>query len=277
MIAMNGSVFAQGSQFSLDDVVRRPRARWGCGGGPLPAGARPEPVFSTPPPTAGGAPRGVLPACFPAPARWERHPHRRLQGQSPRCSRPQHGADEVHSSLSAAPARHPGSGTCPMHGLPEGWAGARGWATLVPPEPVRGTLESFHGWQPLEATTRAERTDRKVLVENRVALTSPFVEPELRKTAAVAPDRRGFRLCTHDGVPGSQWRGWAWSGAIVRVSRVPSRSLDPDAFVTCTLGTSVGTGIQQQARWSPVEGLLIVPWALLSKGQHPQRPPAVQD
>lgn len=65
MVAMNGRVFAQGSQFSLADVVRsrvrlRQRAR------PFRPGSRSGTAFSVPAITrvCGTAPGGVLPVCF---------------------------------------------------------------------------------------------------------------------------------------------------------------------------------------------------------------------
>lgn len=66
MIAMNGSVFAQGSQFSLDDVVRSSRAPVGAAFGPFQAGSHSEAISCAPPFTRVGsvAPMGVLPIRF---------------------------------------------------------------------------------------------------------------------------------------------------------------------------------------------------------------------
>lgn len=66
MIAMNGSVFAQGAQFSLDDVVRSSRAPVGAAFGPFQAGSHSEAICCAPPlpRVCGVAPMGVLPIRF---------------------------------------------------------------------------------------------------------------------------------------------------------------------------------------------------------------------
>lgn len=53
MIAMNGSVFTQGAQFSLDDVVRSSRAPVGAAFGPFQAGSHSEAISCAPPPLPG--------------------------------------------------------------------------------------------------------------------------------------------------------------------------------------------------------------------------------
>lgn len=49
MIAMNGSVFTQGAQFSLDDVVRSSRAPVGAAFGLFQAGSHSEAISCAPP------------------------------------------------------------------------------------------------------------------------------------------------------------------------------------------------------------------------------------
>lgn len=66
LIAMNGRVYAQGSQFSLDDVVSGPRARVGAACGPSRVSSRPG-CFLCRPPTGYlvRAPGSVLADCVP--------------------------------------------------------------------------------------------------------------------------------------------------------------------------------------------------------------------
>lgn len=98
MIAMNGSLFAQGSQFSLDDVVRSLHAPAGAAVGPFQASCRSEAV-SPRPPSPGGVVqpfRGYPAHLFP--------PHRVSEGgMAPTRHTALTWTDETHSCVSVTP------------------------------------------------------------------------------------------------------------------------------------------------------------------------------